>query len=108
MERTNKTAKMTSGQPEICAAFVTVKRESKQYVDVAIGSLLEGLTEDEREMLYIHVLFANTDPTIHPSWGKSWLRGVVDSVESYVVSDEVLQHLRTLEMERNWREKGVL
>lgn len=43
---TNRTATV-SRHPEICAAFVTVKRETKQYIDAAVGSLLEGLTVEE-------------------------------------------------------------
>ncbi|RDW82956.1 transmembrane protein [Coleophoma crateriformis] len=92
--------------PEVCAAFVTVKREI-QYVEAAIGSLLEGLTGEERENLHAYVLFANSDPTIHPTYSQPWLRKMVDSAEGYNVSVEVLDHLRELEAARNFYEKGV-
>ena len=86
---------------------MTVKRETKQYVDVAVGSLLEGLSEEERGKLWLYVLFADTDPSVHPSW-KGWLKRAADEVGAYVVNNQTFHHLRTLEKERNWYEKGVL
>jgi hypothetical protein len=103
---TNRTATV-SRHPEICAAFVTVKRETKQYIDAAVGSLLEGLTVEERGKLWLYVLFADTDPSVHQSW-KGWLGKAADEVGSYAVNNQTLHHLRTLEKERNWYEKGVL
>lgn len=103
----NSKTRVGSSHPEICAAFVTVKRETKQYVDVAVGSLLVGLTDQERAKLYLYVLFANTDPTVHPSW-KGWLDGAADEVGRYSVNETTREHLRGLEEERNWYEKGVL
>ncbi|TAQ87813.1 hypothetical protein B7494_g3839 [Chlorociboria aeruginascens] len=93
--------------PEICAAFVTVRRETKQYVDAAIGSLLADLTEEERSKLHLYVLFANVDPTIHPTWKQPWLENVVDEAVGYNVSSDVLAHLKELEEKRDFQEKGV-
>lgn len=93
--------------PEICAAFTTVRREGKQYINAAVGSLLEGLTESERSKLYLYVLFANTVPEVHEAWNASWLRNVADEVGSYNVSAEELQYLKELEEKRDYREKGV-
>ncbi|TVY83714.1 Transmembrane protein [Lachnellula suecica] len=92
---------------EICAAFVTVKRESKQYIDDAIGSMLEGLANEERRNLYVYVLFANTDPTVHPSWNQSWLNNAIDAALSYNVGEDVMGHLRELEEKRDFYDKGV-
>jgi hypothetical protein len=93
--------------PEICAAFTTVRRDGKQYIDAAVGSLLEGLTENERSKLYLYVLFANTVPEVHESWNATWLRSVADEVGSYDVSPEELNHLKELEEKKDFREKGV-
>ncbi|KAL3423007.1 hypothetical protein PVAG01_04753 [Phlyctema vagabunda] len=92
--------------PEICAAFVTVKRDI-QYIDAAIGSLLEGLTSEERNNLYLHVLFANPDPEVHPTYQQPWLHILADSAAGYNVTDQTLEHLRGLEKARNFYEKGV-
>jgi hypothetical protein len=104
---TETTLEGDSEAPEICAAFATIRREGKQYIDAAIGSLLEGLTENERKKLYLYVLFANTKPEVHESWNATWIREVADEVGSYVVSADEFAHLKELEEKRDFREKGV-
>jgi hypothetical protein len=47
---------------------VTVKRDTTQYVDNAVASVLEGLSAGEREKLFLYVLFADTQTGRHPSW----------------------------------------
>ncbi|KAE8151470.1 hypothetical protein BDV25DRAFT_171422 [Aspergillus avenaceus] len=94
--------------PLVCAAFVTVRRGQDDYFDPSIGSLLHGLDTQERQALYVSVLFADTDPTRHPSWGQKWMDRLVDDAGSYRnVSQESLDHLRGLETERNFYEKGI-
>ncbi|KAH8691178.1 hypothetical protein BGW36DRAFT_410925 [Talaromyces proteolyticus] len=99
---------MGSNDPLICAAFVTVKRERDDYFEQSIGSMLEGLDVRERRALHLRVLFANTDPAIHPSWEQSWMNTAIDLVESYNVSESSFRHLQQLESDRNFQEKGVL
>jgi hypothetical protein len=96
------------GTPEICAAFVTVKRDNIQYVDEAVASLLEGLTDEERSKLWVSVLFADTVVDKHPSWKQPWLVNAVDEIIGYNVSEKVLGSLREWEKERNFYRKGVL
>ncbi|KAH8599120.1 hypothetical protein B0O99DRAFT_649795 [Bisporella sp. PMI_857] len=99
-------APKASSTPEICAAFVTVKREGEQYFDAALGSMLEGLTEDERKKLYVAILFADPSPEVHPSWGKEWLRAV-DWSGGYEVGEDVRGYLRGLMERKEYKEKGV-
>ncbi|RDW81314.1 uncharacterized protein DSM5745_04871 [Aspergillus mulundensis] len=96
-----------SEAPTVCAAMVTVRREHDTYFEASVGSLLEGLSEKERRALRLTVLFADTDPAVHPSWGMTWVDRLVDQAGGYVVSEEQLEHLRVLERERNFYEKGV-
>lgn len=96
------------GTPEICAAFVTVKRETTQYVDNAIASVLEGLTAAEREKLFLYVLFADTEPQRHPSWAQPWMMNSVDSVVGYNVSEDVMKDLKEWEEKKEWYKKGLL
>ncbi|KAL5342276.1 hypothetical protein BJX70DRAFT_410417 [Aspergillus crustosus] len=93
--------------PAVCVAMVTVRRDADSYFEASVGSLLEGLDEHERRALYLSVLFADIDPRVHPSWGHKWVDRVVDLAETYNVPEEQLQHLRELERERNFYEKGV-
>jgi hypothetical protein len=96
------------GTPEICAAFVTVKRETTQYVDNAVASVLEGLTPGEREKLFLYVLFADTQTGRHPSWKQPWLEQSVDLAEGYNVTRDVLKNLIEWEEKKDWWSKGVL
>lgn len=98
----------SSDEPLLCAAFVTVKRDFDNYFEESIGSMLEGLDPRERRALHLKVLFANTDPTKHPNWGQRWMNRVIDTIETYDVSETSFQHLQKLEADRDFREKGVL
>ncbi|KAJ5483215.1 hypothetical protein N7530_002461 [Penicillium desertorum] len=100
-------AVLSGGTPLICATLATVKRSKDDYFAAAVGSMLSNLDHRERRALYLSVLFANTDPTQHPSWGQKWLERVVDSVLTYNVSAEEFRYLQKLEEERNFYEKGV-
>lgn len=91
----------------MCLAFVTIKRDQVNYFDASIGSLLSGLDDKERRVFSLNVLFANTNPDVHPSWGQLWMDRLVDSVSSYNVSEKAFQRLRALEESHNWYEKGV-
>jgi hypothetical protein len=98
----------SSDEPLICAAFVSVKRDSDNYFEESIGSMLEGLDPRERSALHLKILFADTDQTRHPNWGQPWMNRIVDSVETYNVSHADFQHLQKLEADRDYRTKGVL
>lgn len=101
------TSTYASSKPQMCLAFVTVKRDQVNYFDASIGSLLSGLDDKERRVFSLNVLFANTDPDVHPSWGQLWMDRLVDSVSSYNVSEKGFKRLRALEESHNWYEKGV-
>ncbi|KAH8686140.1 hypothetical protein BGZ60DRAFT_396941 [Tricladium varicosporioides] len=105
--RPNANLTKASKNPEICVAVATVKRQNTQYVDIAIGSLLEGLTESERERIYVHVLFADTHPEVHPSWKEQWLVNAIDSAAGYNVSSGELERLRKWEKGREFGKKGL-
>lgn len=94
--------------PLLCAAITTVRREPVQYLADAVGSLLEGLYPEERTALYSYILFANTEPSVHPDWNATWTAGLVDAAETYNVTHEELEHLRKVEEDRNFYVKGVL
>lgn len=100
-------AVLSEGTPSICATLATVKRNKDDYFAAAVGSMLSDLDPRERRALYLSVLFANTDPTQHPSWGQKWLERLVDSVSTYNVSGEDFRYLQKLEEERNFYEKGI-
>ncbi|CAD0101450.1 unnamed protein product [Aureobasidium mustum] len=96
-----------SPDPVICAGIVTVRRNPIQYLNKTIGSMLAGLTDEERSAIHIRLLFAETEPQMHPDYHQRWL-GHLESAETYNVTSESLAHLRELEEARDFYEKGVL
>jgi hypothetical protein len=60
------TSTYASSNPQMCLAFVTVKRDYVNYFDASIGSLLSGLDDKERRVFSVSVLFANTNPEMLP------------------------------------------
>jgi hypothetical protein len=52
--------------PVMCVGVATVTRRGEQYVSRTIGSLLDGLSKDERHSLYLNILIGHTDPSEHP------------------------------------------
>ena len=93
--------------PLMCAALATVKHEKDNYFEGTVGSLLSNLYPQERNVIHLKILFANTDPSQHPSWGQRWLDRLVDDVLTYNVSETDLRRLQELEEEHNFYEKGV-
>lgn len=72
-----------------------------------LGSVLHGLTPEERADLHINVLIAETDPSTHSSWHQAWIPSAVDNMASYQVSAGEENRLRTLEETKAISEKGV-
>lgn len=99
--------------PAICAALVTVRREhpdARRYFSDAIGSMLAGLTPQERAALDLTVLFANAaDPAQHPDFDAPWVSRVIDYASGYEgMSEEEMVELRQLEGAEDFQRKGVL
>lgn len=76
---------------------------------LAISSVLAGMTRAEREDMSFQILFANTDPKAHPSYESPWISYVTDSVftSREVVSAARLEELAKYESEKKWHEKAT-
>ncbi|KJY01324.1 hypothetical protein TI39_contig297g00006 [Zymoseptoria brevis] len=73
-----------------------------------IGSLLEDLTADEREALDVRLLFAHSEPSVHPDWNRTWLRAI-DSWSGYDdLTKSELERVLIAEKDRNFYVKGVV
>lgn len=89
-------------EPVICVAVETVKRKkSIDYLNGTIGSMLAGLTPEERSLLSVQILFLDASPEIHSHWNATWLN-TVDNWSSYNLSSEKIEELR------HWRESQQL
>ena len=109
IEKANSSARRPAklGAPEACIGVATISRPGEQYVRATIGSLLEGLKKQERDEINFITFIAQTDPHTHPIYGETWLEALSDQVLSYDVPSEEMEHLKSLEQSKNYREKGV-
>jgi hypothetical protein len=105
--RSNHSVVKTTRTPKLCVGISTIGRPGKQYVSYTIGSLLEGLTEQERAEIHLVTFIAQTNPSLHPIYEEQWLEAVSDDVMLYNVSKETLGFLQGLERDRDYRVKGA-
>lgn len=70
----------------------SVAREGARYFCTSVGSILEGLTEEERGSLFLILFIAHTDPGVHPAYPETWLHNVPDQVLTYDLSPDQLDH----------------
>ncbi|KAK1142375.1 hypothetical protein N8T08_007927 [Aspergillus melleus] len=94
-------------RPALCAAFCSVQRRNAQYLETALGSLVQGLTSQERQELYLTVLIAEANASAHSSWGKQWVHNLADNIYTYNVSTEEHSYLNRLQQTSDYSEKGV-
>jgi hypothetical protein len=102
----NQTDTPRPATPSVCAAITTFNRHGRQYLNGTVGSMLAGLTDEEREELEVRVLFAHVESSVHPDWNARWL-DTLDHWGTYNVSDKDLGHIQELENAQNFYAKGV-
>ncbi|RZK23816.1 MAG: hypothetical protein EOO43_08040 [Flavobacterium sp.] len=71
---------------------------------MAVASALQGLSDCERQDLFLNILIAHTNTTEHPSSSLKWLADSVDSLHGYEVSNQQLEHLQELELNKDFSE----
>jgi hypothetical protein len=85
--------------------MLTLARPSGDiYFRTSMGSLLAGLTQEERDSIYLMPFITHTNPSEHPVYGEPWLEKVSDRVLGYNISQHLtekkLAHIKELENER--------
>ncbi len=94
--------------PTMCLGIATVERSGEQYVRPAFGSLMEGLTEDERKHIFTVVLIGHTDPQQHPIYHETWLEHTADKVLTYDTSIATqFDLLVKWEKDKDYRRKAI-
>lgn len=73
--------------PEICIGMPSVARKGARYLRSALASLLEGLSETERNRLHLIIFLADLDPTQHPIYHEPHISGLADRLLTYNLSD---------------------
>lgn len=91
--------RVVNPKKKLCVGVPSMGRRGAQYIPDAIGSLLEGLTVDERSDFLLMVFIPHTDPTTHPSYGEAWLHDLTDHVLIYDLDESDKDDLRVMEEE---------
>ncbi|KAF2251558.1 integral membrane protein-like protein [Trematosphaeria pertusa] len=100
--------KAHSGTRKLCVGIPSIARKGARYLRDSVGSLLDGLTEQERADIFFTVFIPHSDPTVHPAYGEAWLPVLTDSVLTYDVPAEEMGHIKAMEEEGGlFREKGL-
>ncbi|KAG9202751.1 hypothetical protein G6514_004004 [Epicoccum nigrum] len=82
---------------KLCVGIPSFKREGVHYLRDTVGSLLEGLTPEERQEIYLIVFIPHSNPNHHPQYNEAWLAGLTDQVLTYQFGDDQMQHIRNME-----------
>ncbi|KIN08413.1 hypothetical protein OIDMADRAFT_23206 [Oidiodendron maius Zn] len=97
-----------STPPFLCVGIATVARDGERYFRTSVGSLLHGLTEEERKNIHLITFIAHTEPRVHPAYSEDWLYNVADQILTYDLPQEQLERIREMEREKGvYREKGL-
>ncbi|KAJ4365343.1 hypothetical protein N0V83_008964 [Neocucurbitaria cava] len=97
-------------QKKLCIGIPSIGRKGARYMRETVGSLLDGLTPQERREIYFIVFIPHADPTAHPAFNETWLHGLTDQVLTYGsdIDDDQMQYIRDMEEEGgNFEEKGL-
>lgn len=96
------------GPPHLCVGIPSIARNGVRYLRTTVGSLLEGLTPQERDGIHLIVFIPHSDPGVHPAYHEPWLANLADEVLQYNVSKEQFDHIVEMEHEHGlFREKGL-
>ncbi|KAL8995729.1 MAG: hypothetical protein Q9169_004587 [Polycauliona sp. 2 TL-2023] len=93
--------------PSICLGIATIARAKEQYIPRTVGSLLEGLTQDQRSSIHLAIFFAQTDPSQHPVYNDPWLRSVANEILQYEASFDTMARLRWFEDNHQFWNKSM-
>ncbi|KAB8227395.1 uncharacterized protein BDW43DRAFT_316871 [Aspergillus alliaceus] len=97
----------SSPNPTLCLTYSSVRRQTTNYLETSIASVLTTLTSQERQDLHLTILIAEPDPSTHPNWNTTWLRTTTDTFTTYNTTQAKLSHLSHLQSTSNYAEKGV-
>jgi hypothetical protein len=94
--------------PTFCVGIVTVQRNDTDYFTTLMGSLLHGLSEQERSDMMLMPFIANVNPHAHWAFGETWLQDLADDIVTYeTVPAAEKTRLSTLETAEGHREKAL-
>lgn len=103
----DSTHQRTGQAPQMCVGVLSAAREPR-YIDTAVGSLVDGLTSNERDEIHLIVLVPHSDPTKHSAYRERWLDNLIDELLYYETTNPHFDRIVALEREESpFREKGL-
>lgn len=92
----------------LCVGVPSIARDDVHYLPLTIGSLLAGLTSEERDGIHLIIFIPHSNPAIHPAYHEPWLANNADEILQYNVTNQELGHIMNMELEQEFfREKGL-
>jgi len=105
----NVLGKGDTKKKKLCVGIPSISRKGAQYLHGSVGSLLEGLTPEERSEIHFIVFIPHSEPTIHPAYTEDWLPKLTDDLLTYDLPEDQMNHIRELEKEGGlYMEKGII
>lgn len=104
------TTPKASSHPGLCVGIASIARHGVRYFKTTVGTVLEGLSEEERADIHLILFIAHTDPAQHPAYSEPWLHEVPDQVLLYDPTEVDVDHIRSLETDAakvSGREKAL-
>lgn len=92
----------------LCVGIPSIARDDVHYLPPTIGSLLAGLTSEERDGIHLIIFIPHSNPAIHPAYHEPWLANNADEILQYNVTNQELGHIMNMELEQAFfRKKGL-
>ena len=93
--------------PVICVGVPTVARRGHQYVRTTVGSLVAGLKDDERKLMFLKLLIGHSDPSDHPVFAETWPHTLPDRLLQYPSGTAEEQRISAWEEGGWYRNKSI-
>jgi len=92
---------------KLCVGIPSYNRPQAEHLQSAVGSLLHGLTPEERQEIYLIVFLPHSKPERHPAYGEKWLAELTDNILTYNYGFDRMQHIRNMEAQDRVEEKSL-
>ncbi|KAL2832905.1 hypothetical protein BDW59DRAFT_93899 [Aspergillus cavernicola] len=100
-------ARLPGEEPTICVGIVTVRRRGDQYVGLTVASLLDGLSNLERQKILLYLSIGNSNPAEHPVFSEKWVETLPDRVLTYSKDDPDFEQIQEWEEGGWYRNKSI-
>jgi hypothetical protein len=106
-EHAVRPTRSSTESPLICVGIATVARRRDQYVSLTVGSLLAGLSDEERKSIFLNLLIGHTEPSQHPISAERWVDALPDRILQYRKESPDFDQIRAWEEGGWYRNKTI-